>query len=341
MDTSTIDLLALIGMDTPLKRAASHRGGEYHGPCPFCGGTDRFRVQPNHKGGRFVCRICGKSGDPIDYVRQTRDLTYPQALEYLGLQGDILQDSAKPSNFSAAPIPLVSPEDEWYALESDEWQRAADTFVAQCIDVIDGARGKRAREYLYRRGLKESIVNAHELGYNPTEQRQQWGDKLVWLPRGIVIPHHVNGQYWRINIRQENPRDPKSRYIQAAGGANALYNADCIYAGCTVIMVEGEIDCLSIYGGAIDSVIYNRIVPVATYTTGGAHLQRWIVRLSLAERVLLAFDNDTNGAGDKAAAWWLKVLGNKAQRLNPLRHDVNESLQLGDDLNAWVRSAAA
>ena len=41
------DLLTLIGCDTALKKVASTKGGEYAGPCPFCGGRDRFRVWPN------------------------------------------------------------------------------------------------------------------------------------------------------------------------------------------------------------------------------------------------------------------------------------------------------
>lgn len=46
INTSHINLLDLIGTDTTLKRVANTNNGEYHGPCPFCGGKDRFIVQP-------------------------------------------------------------------------------------------------------------------------------------------------------------------------------------------------------------------------------------------------------------------------------------------------------
>ena len=39
-----IDLLAIIQQDTQLKKVANTNGSEYAGPCPFCGGQDRFRV---------------------------------------------------------------------------------------------------------------------------------------------------------------------------------------------------------------------------------------------------------------------------------------------------------
>ena len=48
MDTSGVDLLSVIGSATTLKKVAATDGGEYAGPCPFCGGDDRFRVLNVH-----------------------------------------------------------------------------------------------------------------------------------------------------------------------------------------------------------------------------------------------------------------------------------------------------
>jgi len=46
-------------------------GPEWHGPCPSCGGSDRFHVWPQHRSGkeRYWCRGCGVKGDGIDFVR--------------------------------------------------------------------------------------------------------------------------------------------------------------------------------------------------------------------------------------------------------------------------------
>lgn len=47
IDQAHIDLLSLIQRDVRLKRVAGTHGGEYAGPCPFCGeGEDRLRVWP-------------------------------------------------------------------------------------------------------------------------------------------------------------------------------------------------------------------------------------------------------------------------------------------------------
>jgi hypothetical protein len=68
----------------PLRRVASTNGGEWAGPCPFCGGIDRLRCWPNADGkGRFWCRKCGKHGDEIDFLRLTEGIGYLEACKKL------------------------------------------------------------------------------------------------------------------------------------------------------------------------------------------------------------------------------------------------------------------
>jgi len=44
------DLLTLAERYTTVKRVATTGGGEYAGPCPMCGGRDRFRKWPLYRG---------------------------------------------------------------------------------------------------------------------------------------------------------------------------------------------------------------------------------------------------------------------------------------------------
>jgi Zinc-binding domain of primase-helicase len=55
-----VDLVDLAGRDVHLRKVATTRGGEWAGPCPFCGGRDRFRVQPEK--GLWFCRQCSPNG---------------------------------------------------------------------------------------------------------------------------------------------------------------------------------------------------------------------------------------------------------------------------------------
>jgi len=80
-----MDLLELLEADGfRLKLVSRTKNGEYAGPCPWCGGTDRFRVWPGSKGGRYWCRQCEKKGDGIQYLRDFRGLSYREACLVLG-----------------------------------------------------------------------------------------------------------------------------------------------------------------------------------------------------------------------------------------------------------------
>ena len=89
IDTAAInqhaDLLTLVGRDVQLRRVASTNGGEYAGPCPFCGdGTDRFRVWPHADRPGWWCRQCERHGDAIAYLMQRDSLDFRAACERLG-----------------------------------------------------------------------------------------------------------------------------------------------------------------------------------------------------------------------------------------------------------------
>ena len=72
----------LVSHDTPLKLATRSQGGVWRGPCPKCGGEDRFHVWETE--GRYWCRGCGKTGDEIQYLRDFRGLSYREAARRVG-----------------------------------------------------------------------------------------------------------------------------------------------------------------------------------------------------------------------------------------------------------------
>lgn len=86
IDTSHIDLRGMI--TTPLRKVSSSRGGEYHGPCPFCGGEDRFAYWQGEQ--KWSCRNCvGPDMTPkdvIDFVMQRDGIGFGAAAAQLGIQ---------------------------------------------------------------------------------------------------------------------------------------------------------------------------------------------------------------------------------------------------------------
>jgi hypothetical protein len=81
MIASAKDDIALIAerLGARLKRCGPN---ERAGPCPRCGGRDRFSV--NIKKQVFNCRGCGVGGDIIALVRHVTGFSYPEALRFIG-----------------------------------------------------------------------------------------------------------------------------------------------------------------------------------------------------------------------------------------------------------------
>jgi DNA primase len=145
------------------------------------------------------------------------------------------------------------------------------------------------------------------------------------------LPWSVGPEVWRVTIRRVGDDLPKDwRYIAVAGSGNTLYGVHTLRPTASAAIVEGVLDALSLAQEAGDLVTV-----VATGSTTGGRLERWIGRLALASIVLVVFDADT--AGEEAAAWWLQALGSQAKRWRSYWDDPSAMLQDGADLRTWVR----
>jgi hypothetical protein len=313
-----MDLLALLSRDTNLRRVASTNGGEWAGPCPWCGGTDRFRVWPNAARPRYWCRRCGRSGDAIQYLRDRYGLGFREACEKLGLE-------PREPGISA---PELRPRAQPLSAPPARWQERAKAFIQESQAALWSVQGGKALAWLHGRGLKDDTIRSAGLGYNWEDRREGgelWGlERDVWLPRGIVIPWQISNQVWALSIRRP-AGEPK--YCQVAGSSNALYGADSLQAGSAAVLVEGVFDALAVKQAAGD------LAAAVACGTGGARHPRWIAKLALCNVVLVAFDADD--AGEKAAGWWLSVLSN-GKRWRPYFDDPAALAQAGMDLRFWV-----
>jgi hypothetical protein len=75
--------------------ALKHQGHELIGPCPMCGGTDRFGVNINKQ--LFNCRGCSRGGDVIALVQHLDGGTFTEAVATLtgairADRGELCQD---------------------------------------------------------------------------------------------------------------------------------------------------------------------------------------------------------------------------------------------------------
>ncbi len=351
MDTQAvkqIDLLTLIGADVKLRRTGRSRknGVTYQGPCPFCGGKDRFYVYPEHPEGRGLwwCRQCKDrqepihGGDAISYIQRKLNVGFIEAVNHLGLDLATLQRRPGLEERQEREYHHRLPE----AVEApgELWQKQARDFVGEAIYHLWRAEGKRALTWLHQeRCLTDEIIHEFQLGYNPANRRAdptQWGldsaEKQLWLPRGIVLPWWAAGKLWRINIRRPVTKQQieagERKYIQVAGGAICLYGLDRIIPGKAVLLVESELDTVLLNQAAGDF-----IVTVATGSTGGGRRMRWILALGQASQVLVAYDADQ--AGEEASRYWLDALP-QARRWRPFWVDATQMAKDGVDVRDWV-----
>lgn len=327
MNRANISLLDLIGRDTVLRKVASTRGGEFAGACPFCGGTDRFHVQPNYGDGYWFCRQCGAKGDAIEYVKKRDNVPFKVAVQTLGISLDKQpsRSQTRPAYDPNAPHTLG----DYVALDDPDWQESARVFCERSFNTLWSEQGAKALQWLKNRGLSESVIESAGLGFNPEDTNTTWGLTEVFLDRGIVIPWLIGGKFWRVNIRRPMGT-PKYRGVK--GGANGLYNADAIGKDDVVIMTEGEFDALVI------KTHVRGITPVATGAVAWSRVLRWVSLLTTCQLVLNAFDADetSNEHVAKAVQWWRENLPAKFIRLAPTEHDVTDMWKAGLDLQAWV-----
>lgn len=226
---------------------------EWAGPCPDCGGRDRFLVWPDRpRGGAFLCRGCGAKGDGIQFLRQFHGMSYPDACRALSLTP---RDSrafypAKPSPrhtpSTTPPVTVTTPKPA--QLPPDQWMERAAAFLADCQRGLE----TDAETVLAVTGryLTPDTARSCGLGWNPRdryEPRAAWGlptiqgrDKLL-LPRGLVIATRRRAGIMVLTVRCPDDRpEGRPKYWQVAGSSNVPFVAG--RAGLPVLLVESALD---------------------------------------------------------------------------------------------------
>lgn len=338
IDQAHINLPDLI----PTKLRKVSGSGELHGPCPFCGGKDRFCLQKKVNGWIWICRQCSRHGDPIAFIRDYNNVTFAEACAMLGLQAAADQPPAahRPDRRSALPEPPVHAGDlkdaECFAIA---WQQGAYSFTEQARELLQNQWGKKSSAYLEARGIDRRTAQYAGLGINPESHSRQWGETKVWLPRGIVIPWDIEWELWNVRIRrpQADIENGGDKYMSPRGVANGLYIVRPVVPGQPVIMVEGEFDALIVAKETRALDPQPAVVSIASNT--GSRLLRWVTMLALASRVILAFDDDT--AGDNAADYWSMALPKgKTTRLRPAGgKDATEIYENDRGVLQWLMGA--
>src|SRR3989442_12693967 len=137
---AAVDMVAVVSARTPLRKT----GGRYLGRCPFHEErTPSFSVNATDK--LYYCFGCGAKGDLITFVRETEQLDFAGAVEWLADRFNVQIEYEE-----------TSPPQDARRRRRDrlfELLDAAASFYERYL--WDSQAGSLARDYLAGRGLQE------------------------------------------------------------------------------------------------------------------------------------------------------------------------------------------
>jgi DNA primase len=343
-----MDILTLAQGKTQLRKTASTHGGEYVGPCPSCGGRDRFHVWPDktdskrsERVGIYWCRSCGKAGDVIRFLVDFDGKTYAEA--FAAICEEMPSDGR---HKYAAPQPQPAPRPCTSNAPGEKRTPQSDTWLAKAAALVQHAQAELAandfaQKWLARRGISADTAAAMRLGWLSEDRwrdRPAWGlspeikadgkAKRLWIPGGLVIPLiDQDGAVRRIRIRRFGDQEP--RYVVVPG--SSMVGMAHGFPNRAAVIVESELDAIMLAGLAPDLAA---VVALGSASTKpGAQLLDELQRCAV---VLVALDSDRAGA--EAMRWWREHL--TASRRWPVPHgkDPGEAFASGVDIREWLKA---
>lgn len=336
-----MNLLDLASKKVNLKKVASTNGGEWTGPCPECGGNDRFHVWPYNNGekGSYWCRGCGKTGDNIQFLIDFEGMNFKDACAWLNINLD--------TNYHGKHAPQEKREFQPTEHQSPDqlWQEKAEKFITWAQEQLKS--NQEQLDWLAARGINQATAVTARLGWNPGENgkdlfraRTAWGlpelrkedgrPRMLWLPSGLIIPYIIDGIVQRIRIRRPEG-EPRYYVVPGSSMATMIIGIECR----AFVIIESELDAIACaaatdLAGAVATGTLQGKPDAATYNI-----------LKDAIQILNALDYGDQGGGKAAAErafkWWEENFSDKCDRWPvPKGKDPGEAYAQGTDLGKWI-----
>ena len=326
-------------------------GANYKGLCPFHNEkTPSFYVSPAR--GICHCFSCGKSANPVSFIMEHEQMTYPEALRWLANKYHIeihereLSEEEKREQNDRESMFIVN-----------KW--AMDYFHNILLNDVDGRAV--GMQYFRSRGFRDDIIEKFHLGFAPTERsamaqaaiakgfnekyllstglcfKRDNGELVDKYSGRVMFPWiGVNGNVRAFGGRLLDARTKgvQQKYINSSDSEiyhkekelygifqakKAIEKEDCVY------MVEGYTDVISMHQCGIENVVAN------SGTALSFHQIRLLHRFT--NNIVLLYDGDA--AGIHAAMRGIDMLLAEAMTVKVLL------LPDGDDPDSFARKHTA
>jgi len=283
-------------------------------------------------------------------------MEYPAAFAAAGVQGE---GSVTPRQYRS-PAPRkkrqqAGPEGRVWDMPSDIWMEKAAKLVEYAHQQL--LKNPAELAYLAGRGLNLERVKKYKLGWLPGENgknamfraRSSWDlpevikketgrPKVLWLPRGIVIPLiDDDGRVLRVRIRRpkydmRSEDDIKYYVVPGSSQKTMIINPDSD----ALIPIEAELDTI-----LVAEECAGLAGAIATMSDTGKPDAYAVEKLQKAKAIPVALDFDerkpdgTRPGGD-AAQWWLKNFSRAYRWPVPEGKDPGDAFKKGISIREWI-----
>jgi DNA primase len=296
------DFVAVVEGRTQLRKV----GSRHTGRCPFHEErTPSFSVNAVDK--LYYCFGCGAKGDLITFVRETEQLDFVGAIEWLADRFNV------PIEYEEA-----SPEQDARRQRRERLVALLDAAASYYERVLwDSPAGSQARDYLSGRALSEEVCREYRLGLalggqalaRKAREKGFTAEELAsagllnrrgndYFSHRLLFPlADARGRVLGFQARKLREDDPlRAKYVNSPEGelfrkGDLLYGLDRARAAIAkqdrALVVEGNTDVLALRQAGVEPVVASM---------GTALTERQLKELQrLTKRIWLCFDGDAAG----------------------------------------------
>lgn len=288
-----------------------HSAATLHGPCPKCGGVDRFYA--NATG--CACNKCHTQRmDAVGLVAWLHDVPMAEAVQLLDAQAlrSVTTVTANSSTVTTVTTVTNDSSSVTTVTQPENWQPKALRLLLRAETALYTESGAAGRQYLLSRGLQPDTWRAFSLGYDagrslPKDRGQTHG-AITW-----PVLHESTGVVVAVRYRYAGATVTSDRYDSLSGSRTVgrLFGVQCLpeftrYAPdagrvnaealrCLVVC-EGEFNAMSVW-----QACHATNVDVLSF---GAESQRtlpaWAVDVAQRYGAVVAWVDDAAKAQDVA-----------------------------------------